>query len=160
MTDPVLIPLRNRDGIVVAEALVDVEDEELSSLRWYRLAAGYVVRTEITDGRKRMVYLHRLIISPPAQLLVDHINSDRLDNRRANLRVADYSGNGQNRGANHGRALPRGVHASRRQFLALAKLNGVRHEVGRFPTAELAEAAICAWRAEHMPYSADARRAR
>jgi hypothetical protein len=44
------------------------------------------MRTERVGGRKRTVYLHRVIAPTPAGVEVYHINRDGLDNRRANLR--------------------------------------------------------------------------
>lgn len=46
--------------------------------------------------RARMVYLHRLIMDAPSDLLVDHKNHDTLDNRRSNLRLATRSTNAAN----------------------------------------------------------------
>jgi hypothetical protein len=47
---------------------------------------------------KRFVRLHHLVIGePPAGMQVDHINGDKLDNRRCNLRFATNSQNCQNK---------------------------------------------------------------
>lgn len=48
--------------------------------RW-SIGRGYVRRT--TDG----AYLHNLLVQPEQGMVTDHINRDRLDNRRSNLRV-------------------------------------------------------------------------
>lgn len=48
---------------------------------------------------KRMpyCYLHRAIMKPPSDMVVDHINGDGLDNRRCNLRICTQSQNTMNR---------------------------------------------------------------
>jgi len=162
----VAIPLKDRERRVVAHALIDQADAHLADKPWYRLASGYVVRTEVHGGRKSMVYLHRAVhglgslVDDPVQ--VDHIDGNGLDNRRSNLRLASPSENGQNRDGNRNRRLPRGVHfrPERGLYLALAKLAGVRHEVGYFPTPAEAQLAISSWRAANMPYSKDHRASR
>jgi hypothetical protein len=44
----------------------------------------------------RLVALSRFIMNPPEDKVVDHINGDRLDNRRENLRIATYRQNALN----------------------------------------------------------------
>src|SRR5258706_4731790 len=46
------------------------------------------------------VYMHRLILQPPAGLWTDHIDGDGLNNRRSNLRAATPSQNMANRRPN------------------------------------------------------------
>jgi len=58
----------------------------------------YAVRNSIVaPNETRPVYMHRVIMNPPPGLLVDHRNTDSLDNRRQNLRFATPSQNMQNR---------------------------------------------------------------
>jgi hypothetical protein len=45
----------------------------------------------------KFVSLSRFIMKPPLGMVVDHINGDRLDNRRENLRIANHRQNGLNR---------------------------------------------------------------
>lgn len=56
-------------------------------------AQGHV----LVDGVWRTVMMHRLILDAPTGVLVDHINGDGLDNRRANLRLVNNSQNQMNR---------------------------------------------------------------
>jgi hypothetical protein len=58
----------------------------------------YAVRNKIVaPNETRPEYMHRLIMNPPPGLLVDHRDTDSLDNRRENLRFATPSQNMQNR---------------------------------------------------------------
>jgi hypothetical protein len=84
-------------------ALVDDEDyEALSLFSWHATpqsnrnqSSYYAVRTTSRlDGKQRRIFMHREIMAPPLLVMVDHINGNGLDNRRANLRFATY---GQNR---------------------------------------------------------------
>lgn len=74
-------------------AIVDEEDYRLlSEFKWcYRAErdgkSGYAVRHHKVDGRDRLLYLHRQLMSPPEGHEVIFLNHDRLDCRRANLRV-------------------------------------------------------------------------
>lgn len=58
---------------------------------WYVMA-----RMRDPDGRVWALPLHRLLLNPPDGLVVDHINTDGLDNRRANLRLATVAQNNLN----------------------------------------------------------------
>lgn len=63
--------------------LIDNEDFEIiSSFKWYYHTTGYA-RT----STPKKIYMHRLILKANKKEQVDHINGDRLDNRRMNLRL-------------------------------------------------------------------------
>jgi hypothetical protein len=79
-------------------ATVDKKDYEyLRQWKWYCDACGYAARSAIIDGRKSRIIMHRVIAKTPEDMCTDHINMDRLDNRRKNLRVVNKSQNGMNR---------------------------------------------------------------
>lgn len=80
------------------QALVDKADFEwLSQWKWYYIKDGYAVRSDYSQGRTpRQVKMHRQIMNEPEGLQVDHKNTNKLDNRRENLRVATVNQNQQN----------------------------------------------------------------
>lgn len=158
------IPLHRRDGTVAAIALIDVADSRLLVRRWYLGRGKVVAKTSRRDGQRTLL-LHREVLGldPGHVCIVDHINGNPLDNRRANLRVATASENAQNRTRPHARNTSghRGVVWDRAHgaWRAGAQLNGRQYFLGLFDDAALAGAAAAAWRAEHMPFSPDARKA-
>jgi hypothetical protein len=76
-------------------ALVDDEDfDELSKHQWYYHHQGYALRNFRKDnGKQGKIYMHRAVLNPEEGVDTDHINRDKLDNRRGNLRVATRSQN-------------------------------------------------------------------
>lgn len=78
--------------------LIDDEDEDIfNQYKWHISDTGYVVWRGNKDGRKQTVRLHRLIAQPEKGLVVDHINRNKLDNRRSNLRCVTPAINCRNR---------------------------------------------------------------
>jgi hypothetical protein len=80
------------------ETIVDDDTYEWASkLKWQVDGGIYVGRRSTTiNGKRPNVKLHRLIMNAPKGINIDHINGDRLDNRRENLRFATDTQNNQN----------------------------------------------------------------
>ncbi len=139
--------------------LVDVADAEVvGAYTWSMSDRGYARRkVHVGCGKRLNVLLHRELLGlvPGDGVHVDHVNGDKLDNRRANLRVATHAENQQNR---HGLSY-RGAswYARDKCWHAQATLAGNYHHLGYFPTQAEAAAVAAAFRREHMPYSSDAR---
>ncbi len=80
-------------------ALVD-EDyfELLNQWKWHVTSSGYVRRSKYLDKYKRKFYLmHNQVLTVPKGLETDHINRNKLDNRKANLRYCTKTQNIANR---------------------------------------------------------------
>jgi hypothetical protein len=74
-----LIPLKY--GLHV---IVDAADYEwLSRYKWFLCGAGYAAR----HAPGKTIFMHREIMQAPPGMVVDHINGNRMDNRRSNLRI-------------------------------------------------------------------------
>lgn len=80
--------------------VIDDKDQDLvCQYKWYLGGSRrrYVMGKK--KGQQRYVMLHRLIMNPDADKVIDHINGDTLDNRRCNLRVTTQGKNIANRSA-------------------------------------------------------------
>lgn len=73
------------------KVLVDDEDYEwLNDLKWYITKLGYV---QLNGGNK---LIHRLVMFAKSGQIIDHINGNKLDNRRENLRFCTRQQNFKN----------------------------------------------------------------
>lgn len=80
--------------------IVDDCDYKYLMERKWQFSNGYAIRSDIIyRNKKRLrknITMHRLILSVPSHLFVDHINGNKLDNRRCNLRICTHSQNCRN----------------------------------------------------------------
>jgi hypothetical protein len=128
-----LIPLTNGEF-----AVVDEEDyDELSQLTWHRGDRDYVVHTVGIAGETRQLLMHRVVTRAPHDILVDHWDGNRLDNRKQNLRPATYRQNAQNRAPVNGRRF-KGIFPFRGRWKARIKFEGQNIYLGIYPTEEIA----------------------
>jgi hypothetical protein len=82
--------------------LLDPDDYyRVKHFKWWVHSNGtslYAARTAITpDLKSKIIYLHRQIMDPPEDRVVDHRFGDTLDNRRQNLRIVTQAENMRNR---------------------------------------------------------------
>jgi hypothetical protein len=113
-------------------ALIDAGDApRVAPFVWFLGTRG--VRT--AGGR---VKLARFLLDAPAGRVVDHINGDILDNRRANLRLCTQAGNGKNRhNRRDNKTGYKGVSLRRNgRWIARIRSDDVLHHLGSFTDVE------------------------
>lgn len=142
-----LRPLENRGKITavpvyhkgkILESVIDTEDAPLVAKYLWSISGkqGYAKTGNVKAPRNG--YLHRMILNPSPTEQVDHINGNKLDNRRANLRIVT---NQQNQMARHvavGRSGYKGVYKHGSSYRAAIKFNQKQIKLGTYPTAEKA----------------------
>lgn len=102
-------------------ALVDKQDyKRLSHFRWYLAARRYAVRYD----RGKLRYMHHEILPRQADLEIDHVNGNGLDNRRKNLRLVSHSVNLHNQSRK-----PTGVSLDKRRNKWKARITIQKREV-------------------------------
>lgn len=79
--------------------LIDDEDFEKANRgrSLFVKESGLVIISKRINGIPRHIFLHKKIMQAPKGFQVDHINGDRLDNRKSNLRVCTNSENQRNK---------------------------------------------------------------
>lgn len=120
-----------------AKVIVD-DDFDTSKMRWkiYLNKRGYAYTQ--SPGVNHMIAVHHLVIGKKPGYVVDHINGNRLDNRKDNLRFVTHRENGINRSV-RGYFIVRKGNMVRYRVRIL--INKKPHHVGYYGTAEEAAAA-------------------
>lgn len=119
-------------------AIVDDDDfEYLNQWKWFYSDGGYAHKNTCVTLKsdRAMIRMHRLINKTPDGSITDHINRDKLDNRKCNLRDSDKSLNSINRDKQSNNTSGyRGVwfDAWSNKWRAELKLNGKKITLGRF----------------------------
>lgn len=114
-------------------AQVDPEDyERFNQFNW-TCCYGYAMR-QVMPGKR--IFLHVAIMDPPPGMEVDHRNGDRLDNRRANLRICTHHQNSMNRVKKKTPWPYKGVRINHSGWQARIRHNGKEYHLGVYETAE------------------------
>lgn len=151
------IQLYNKKQEVVGEALIDKEDVPLISSYKWRLNKGGTNRSKcsgVLTGNGKGTYtnsLHRHIMNCPKDMYVDHINGNRLDNRKCNLRICTNQENAFNTTERINNASGyKGIwfDKSRNKWTSEIKYNSKKIFIGRYDTIE--DAAFTRFYAESL----------
>lgn len=116
-------------------AIVDDDDYEyLIQFEWFLTPGGYAARKTTKNGRPSIVLMHREIAKTPKGMQTDHINGNRLDNRKCNLRICTNAENSRNRGPMPGTSKYKGVRwlKNDKKWQANIKLNQKQITLGCF----------------------------
>lgn len=133
INDIAYIDLYDKQYNVIAQAIVDAEDvPRIKYIKWRLNNNGYVV-----NNSKTSIFLHRRILN--VDTMVDHINGNRLDNRKCNLRVTTHSQNQMN-------VKYKGIYPCKDKWVAKIKLHQKQIHIGMFAYED--EAKYARWYAE------------
>jgi len=138
-------------------AIVDDSDFEfLNQWKWFCDKNGYVARDSFSKEKYKLltykkrssanerVYMHRLVNKTPNRLETDHINRNKLDNRKNNLRAVTRSQNEINKGlSSNNTSGYRGVTWNKniKKWMAQIKLNSKNIYLGCFEDIQCAVSA-------------------
>lgn len=130
--------------------LCDIEDwNEIKKHSWYMNQGGYL--TTYID--KKQVRLHHLILPNKEGYVVDHVNRNKLDNRKTNLRYATDRANAINRDKpcnNRTGRIGVGFSTKLNKYIAYININKKRKQLGKYKTLE--EAIVAREEAEEKHY--------
>lgn len=120
------IILRNINGKEIARAIIDLDDVERCRMYGWAITGknGYVKNRNSEIGK-----LHRFILNYYGKKEVDHINRNKLDNRKENLRIVDKVINRANNGAEC-------IYFDRGKWRVKFARFGKRYYVGAYNTKE------------------------
>jgi len=129
-----------------AFALVDDEDyDHLIQYSWHLHSAGYAVCKVYKNSKAIPIYMHRLIRNiENKKIQIDHIDGNRLNNCKENLRLSNVQTNQRNRGKQkNNKSGFKGVywHKETNKFRAQIVINKTPIHLGLFSTAQQASEA-------------------
>lgn len=138
------IIVKNAQGEIKATALIDSEDyDRIKEYNWYVYSGRYTEIKSHIKGSNKKIYLSRIIMQPPEEFIVDHINHDTLDNRKQNLRVCNQQQNQWNTKSYNRKNKKHGYKGVRHNnfrncWCARIFFNNKEIYIGSFPTEEAA----------------------
>lgn len=122
-------------------ALVDNEDyKHLNQWKWHYSQYGYASRRYVkSDGKITKILMHRQIFNANVGIELDHINGNRIDNRKHNLRICTRSQNAMNKyGSKNASSGYKGArwHKGAKKWIANIRVNKILIHLGYFINKE------------------------
>lgn len=120
-------------------ALFDSEDSIIvTAQKWFKSPQGYALARPPTGSRKRQtITMHGYLMAVPKGVCIDHINGNKLDNRKDNLRYCDQSENGKNARKKSRNGVPTSKHkgvswSNRGYWQVVVRVEGKLKFIGKF----------------------------
>lgn len=125
---------RYKNKPVRGYTMVDDEDfERVNVFEWHLNDKGYAVRRP--HHPKKTIRLHRFIMNPTSRQQIDHVDGNKLNNQKYNLRLCNNAENMRNRGKyRRNQSGYKGVwwHTQIGRWAANLRLNGKTVHLGIF----------------------------
>lgn len=119
--------------------IIDKNDYDcIKQYCWYKDKRGYwIAHTHVDDEYNTSnIRIHRIILNVPDNIIVDHINHNKDDNRKCNIRIATHSQNSQNCVYKSTKNGVVGLRKTKNGWSARIKTNGRDKYIGSFKTKE------------------------
>jgi hypothetical protein len=160
--DTTLVYINSKVGVLTT--IIDTEDLPLIDsfkTSWnvtYRTdAEGFDgVRTKVQKKGQRVQYwMHRIVMQYDGEGIIDHIDGNTLNNRKSNLRIADFQLNSENKRLHtSSKTGYRGVFLEKGKYYRVRFVKeGKRYNFGNYPTLEEAIEVADRARKELFPLS-------
>lgn len=134
------LPLSGKHGLTAVVDLDIYRKIKRAGLRFYSSGKGKWIYAQAHifkgKGNDKVVQLHRWIMDAQAGQVVDHINGDRMDNRRENLRLCTVAQNIRNQKLRASKSGFKGVFEKRGKWQASYTFEGKKIYIGKFSTPE------------------------
>ena len=126
-----IINVTDENNKIVRECLVDDDVwEQFSKVKWN--VSGKYAKTTFQG---KFNFMHHIVMGVDAYELVDHISSNKNDNRKSNLRVSNYSNNNHNKPSKSGSSSKyKGVCRPKKsnKWFASIRKNNVVYSLGSY----------------------------
>lgn len=117
------------------EILIDrIDYDKIKKYYWSINSQGYAI--SVINGKHKRIHL--MILDKPNGFVVDHINGNKLDNRRSNLRICTYKENARNvRASKNNKTGHLGISLTKfGRYRARIMVNGKEIRLGNYENLE------------------------